>query len=124
MPAPNGYGKDHWLDPYEFTGNYWLKKAQGWTKKDFFEPYGIFRYRRILRRSLNEKIVSTGDVSVINWGTSPHPEKVQCCGNDFRFGHLIGVSREERQILIQRARDRAQAYIYYLQTHGVSNLKP
>ncbi len=121
---PAGYGKHHWLDPYEFTSDYWLWKSQGWAKRDFFEPFGIFRYRRILRRSLSEKAVSTGDVSVINWGTSPHPQKVQCCGNDFRFGHLIGVSREERQKLIQQARDRAQAYLYYLQTHGVGDLKP
>ena len=40
----------------------------------------------------------------------PHPiPKGECCGNDFRLGHLIGVSRAERQVLIQRARDRAQA---------------
>ncbi len=123
VAAPSGYGKDTWLDPYEFTGNYWLKKSQGWARRDFFEPYGIFRYRRVLRRSLNEKVVSYGDVSAINWGTSPHPEKVQCCGNDFRFGHLIGVSRAERKKLIQQARDRAQAYVYYLQTNGVRDLK-
>ena len=124
LPAPVGYGKQPWLNPYDFTSNYWLKKASGWQKRDFFAPYGIFRYRRLLRRSLNEKIVSVGDVSAINWGTSPHPEKKQCCGNDFRRGSLIGGSREERQELIKRARDRAQAYIYYLQTHGVSDMKP
>ncbi|MEO0768104.1 MAG: FAD-dependent oxidoreductase, partial [Cyanobacteria bacterium J06649_4] len=123
VAAPEGYGKEPWLDPYECTGDYWLKKSSGWSRRDFFAPFGIFRYRRVLRRSLNEKAVSTGDVSVINWGTSPHPQKVQCCGNDFRLGHLIGISRAERQTLIKRARDRAQAYIYYLQTNGVSNLK-
>lgn len=123
VAPPPGYDKDYWLDAYEFTGNYWLQKSSGWAKRTFFEPFGIFRYRRILRRSLNEKKVSAGDVAVINWGTSPHPEKVQCCGNDFRFGHLIGVSRAERAQLVQKARDRAQAYIYYLQTHGVANMK-
>ena len=124
MPPPKGYDKDPWLDPYEFTGHYWLKRGHRWDKRGFFDAFGIFRYRRVSRRSLNEKVVSAGDVSAINWGTSPHPEKVQCCGNDFRFGHLIGVSRAERKELIQRARDRAQAYIYYLQTHGVADLKP
>ncbi|MEL6899456.1 MAG: FAD-dependent oxidoreductase [Cyanobacteria bacterium J06606_4] len=124
MPPPKGYGKESWLNPYEFTSHYWLKKASGWSKRDFFAPFGIFRYRRVLRRSLHEKTVSPGDVAAINWGTSPHPEKVQCCGNDFRRGHLIGLSPTERNQLIQRARDRAQAYIHYLQTHGVSNLKP
>ena len=122
--APQGYGSQPWLNSNDFTGNYWLKKAQGWSKRGFFEAFGIFRYRRALRKSLNEKAVSVGDVSIINWGTSPHPQKVQCCGNDFRRGALIGVSREEREELVRRARDRAQAYIYYLQTHGVADLKP
>ena len=61
---------------------------------------------------------------MINWGTSDHPERGQCCGNDFRYGYLVGVSREERKVLIERARDRAQAYIHYLQTHGNFNLNP
>ncbi|MEL7050641.1 MAG: FAD-dependent oxidoreductase [Cyanobacteria bacterium J06588_5] len=123
IPPPKGYNKDPWLDPHEFTGHYWRRRGQSWEKRGFFHPFGIFRYRRVLRRKLNEKAVSAGDVSAINWGTSPHPDKGQCCGNDFRFGHLIGVSREERKELIQRARDRAQAYIYYLQTHGAPDLK-
>lgn len=130
MAAPKGYDREPWLDSNEFTSDYWLKlssspqKPSSWQKRNFFAPFGIFRYRRILRQSLNEKLVSVGDVAVINWGTSPHPEKVQCCGNDFRHGHLIGISREDRRVLIQQARDRAQAYIYYLQTHGVPDLKP
>jgi hypothetical protein len=124
MASPEGYGRDHWLDPNEFTSDYWLKKPSGWEKRNFFEPFGIFRYRRVLRRSLSEKVVSIGDVTVINWGTSGHPDKKQCCGNDFRWGSIIGASREERQQLIQRARDRAKAYIHYLQTHGIPDLKP
>ena len=124
MAAPVGYGQEAWLNPQDFTEDYWTNRAGRWQKRDFFSPYGIFRYRRVKRRSLNEKVVSVGDVSVINWGTSDHPERGQCCGNDFRRGHLIGISREERKELIQRARDRAQAYIYYLQTHGNSNLNP
>lgn len=123
MAAPAGYGEEPWLDPHEFTSSYWIQKASGWQRRHFFDAFGIFRYRRIFRRSLNRKTVSIGDVAVINWGTSPHPEKVQCCGNDFRRGHLIGVPREERQRLIKRARDRAQAYIHYLQTNGVPDLK-
>ena len=124
MAAPQGYDRDPWLDPSEFTSDYWSQRSSSWQKHDFFEPFGIFRYRRILRQSLNEKVVSIGDVTVINWGTSPHPDKGERCGNDFRRGHLIGISREDRRVLIQRARDRAQAYIYYLQSHGVPDLKP
>ena len=124
MAAPAGYGQEPWLNPQDFTEDYWTQRAGRWLKRDFFSPFGIFRYRRLKRRSLNEKAVSVGDVSVINWGTSDHPIRGQCCGNDFRRGHLIGISRAERQELIRRARDRAQAYIYYLQTHGNANLNP
>ncbi len=124
MPKPAGYGRDFWLNPYEFTSDYWTWAERRWSKKNFFEAFGIFRYRRVMRQSLSEKAVSIGDVSVINWGTSAHPEKGQCCGNDFRWGQLIGTSRAEQAALIQQARDRAQAYIYYLQTHGVADLKP
>ncbi len=126
MSAPKGYGKDSWLDPYEFTGDYWTKSRTGgrWDRRGFFEAFGIFRYRRVLRRSVDEKVVSVGDVSAINWGTSAHPEKGECCGNDFRQGSLIGINRAERQALVQKARDRAQAYIHYLQTHGSADLKP
>lgn len=124
LAAPAGYGKEPWLNPSEFTEDYWIYRVGGWSKRTFFEPYGIFRYRRVQRRAVNEKVVSIGDVAAINWGTSAHPLKGQCCGNDFRRGALIGASRAERKALIQRARDRAQAYIHYLQTHGVKDLKP
>ena len=124
VPKPAGYGRDFWLNPYEFTSDFWIQKDRQWSKKNFFEAFGIFRYRRVLRQAISEKAVSVGDVSVINWGTSDHPEKGQCCGNDFRWGQLIGISRAERETLIARARDRAQAYIYYLQTHGGADLKP
>ncbi len=121
VAAPNGYGREKWLDPVEFTGDFWMNGE----KRNFFAPFGIFRYRRVQRRSLSESVVSTGDVAVINWGTSKDAQdKQRFCGNDFRLGSLIGSNREERQVLIQRARDRAQAYIHYLQTHGFPDLKP
>ena len=122
--APTGYGREPWLNLRDFTGDFWVRKARGWDKRDFFAPFGIFRYRRLQRRSLYEKAVSIGDVSVINWGTSNHPERGQCCGNDFRRGHLIGISKSEREVILQRARDRAKAYIHYLQTSGTASLRP
>ena len=122
--APTEYGRVPWLNLHEFTGDFWVKKDNAWKKRDFFNPFGIFRYRRLLRHSLNKKTISPGDVAVINWGTSSHPERGQCCGNDYRTGYLIGLSRSERTQQIERARIRAQAYIHFLQTNGAADLKP
>lgn len=121
---PPGYGKDAWLNMHEFTGRFYTKDGQGkWQKWDFLSDFGIFRYRRVQRSQLHEKKVNPGDVSVINWGTSQEPDR-HCCGNDYRPGYLVGGSRAERQLHIQRARDRARAYIHFLQTHGVPDLRP
>ncbi len=122
--APKEYGRVPWLNLQEFTGDFWVSKNKIWKKRDFFNAFGIFRYRRLQRRSLNKTTVSPGDVAVINWGTSGHPHRGQCCGNDYRTGHLIGLSRPERQQQIQRARIRARAYIHFLQVNGVPDLKP
>jgi len=121
---PPGYGKDPWLNFHEFTGRFYTRDVAGnWQKWDFFSDFGIFRYRRVLRSQPLEKKVFPGDVAVINWGTSQEPDR-HCCGNDYRPGYLVGTSREDRQLHIKRARDRARAYIHYLQTHGVPDLKP
>ena len=122
--APKEYGRVPWLNLQEFTGDFWVSKNKIWKKRDFFNAFGIFRYRRLQRRSLTKTTVSPGDVAVINWGTSGHPQRGQCCGNDYRTGHLIGLSRSERQQQIQRARIRARAYIHFLQVNGVPDLKP
>ena len=122
--APTEYGRVPWLNLQEFTGDFWVSKNKVWKKRDFFNAFGIFRYRRLLRRSLSKKTISPGDVAVINWGTSGHPERGQCCGNDYRTGYLVGLSRSERQQQIDRARTRAQAYIHFLQANGVPDLKP
>lgn len=122
---PEGYGRDPWLNIHEFTGRFWTKSSSGqWQKWDFLSDFGIFRYRRLARITHYEKKVCPGDVAVINWGTSSEPDRNFCCGNDYRPGRLVGVSREERQKHIKRARDRAQAYIHFLQSNGVPDLKP
>jgi FAD dependent oxidoreductase/S-layer homology domain len=124
MAKPKDHGKVDWLNLKEYTGTFWTRRQEKWTDWSFFSDYGIFRYRRVKRGRLADKTVSPGDVSVINWGTSDHPQQGQCCGNDYRTGYLIGHSREERKKQIQRARDRAQSYIHYLQKNGVADLKP
>jgi hypothetical protein len=114
-----------WIGLKEFTSNFWTKtRHDRWQKWDFFSDFGIFRYRRLLRTQTHDKKVFPGDVTVLNWGTSSEPNRAFCCGNDYRPGRLVGVSRDERQLHTQRARRRAQAYVHYLQTHGAADLKP
>ena len=132
--APWGYNQADWLQEADFTSTFWVKNQTGqWQHHDFFDEDGIFRYRR-LQRSQADHVIRVGDVTVINWGTSPlgveegpsqrgdHPPLG--CGNDYRYGCLLGTSRVQRQTQMQRGRDRTQAYVHFLQTHGFDNLKP
>jgi FAD dependent oxidoreductase/S-layer homology domain len=131
IDAPNGYGTEPWLNPAEFTGTFWVQSEGQWQGRAFFEPYGIFRYRRLLRSVEDSQAPQcrVGDVSVMNWGTSPvepdAPDTVSLgCGNDYRFGALTGVSRAERERHIRQGRERAQGYLYFLQTHDAPDLTP
>jgi hypothetical protein len=125
IPAPVGYGQYPWLDPTSFPCTFWVKGTEQWRGIDFFHPDGMFRYRRLLR-SVADSEVHVGDVSVMNWGTSPlYAEGPQGCGNDYCFGAaLTGVSQEERQCYLQRGRERTQAYLHQLQTTVAPNLVP
>lgn len=127
MGAPAGYGGKSWLKTQDFRTAFWARSGGRWEERprDFFHDFGIFRYRRLKRVAEYEKTVSPGDVTVINWGMHQDGEQgPMCCGNDYRHGVLVGVSREERQINLQQARDRARAYAHFLQTNGVRDLKP
>jgi hypothetical protein len=116
---PMGYGIEPWLQPNEFTGIFWVND-EGYA---FLHPSGIFRYRRLLRSFIDAQ-VRVGDVTVLNWGTSRLSANGPLgCGNDYTFGALVGVSRAERQGHLQRARDRAQAYLHFLQTKVVPDLR-
>ncbi|MGB3495674.1 MAG: FAD-dependent oxidoreductase [Elainellaceae cyanobacterium] len=128
---PPKYKEVHWLQPEDFNSIHWT--GGGRQQWQFFDDFGIFRYRRLVRVQAGaggphapiNKRVNIGDVTVLNWGIHKHPyTEAQYLGNDYVFGVLVGVSREERQRQIQQARDRTQAYVYYLQTHGFPNLKP
>ena len=123
--VPAGYGTASWADPAEFTDTFWVK-SQSWKERPFFAPDGIFRYRRLLRSTETAQAEpQPGDVSVMNWGTSPlGPGTELGCGNDYRFGALTGVSREERERHIQQGRERAQAYLHFLQNEAGLDLTP
>ncbi|MGB3202818.1 MAG: FAD-dependent oxidoreductase [Nodosilinea sp.] len=125
MGKPSGFETESWIGLKEFTHHFWTKaQPDKWQKWDFFSDFGIFRYRRLLRSHSHDKKVFPGDVAVLNWGTSSEPDRAFCCGNDYRPGRLVGVSRDERKLHIQRSRQRTQAYVHYLQTHGAADLKP
>lgn len=120
IAAPEGYGTASWLNPNEFTGTFWVNgKAHPFFEADL----GIFRYRR-LQRSVIDAQVRPGDVTVLNWGTSPvSATGPMGNGNDYCCGALVGVSRAERQQHLKQARDRTQAYLHFLQTQVTTDLK-
>lgn len=130
LPPPPGYDVAPWLLSKAFTSVFWFQKDEQWQQQGFYDPDGMFRYRRLLR-SQDSDDVCVGDVTVLNWATSPlgiddgppDPHAPLGCGNDYPFGGLLGVSPTARQQQTQRARDRTQAYLYYLQTHGFPELK-
>jgi hypothetical protein len=125
-PAPPpGYGQEDWLLPDEFPDVFWVRTGAGWQGRTFFEPDGMFRYRR-LACGVPDSEVRPGDVSVLNWGVSPLGEGPGApggeggpirlgCGNDYRHGNLVGGSRQERTEQLRRGRDRALAYLHWLQ---------
>lgn len=131
LNPPLGYEVEPWLQSQDFTSVFWVQQDQEWKGHSFYDPDGIFRYRR-LWRSRESRTVRAGDVTVLNWATSPlgvgggspDPAASLGCGNDYPFGVLVGVSRDQRQQEIQRACDRTQAFVHYLQTHGFPELKP
>jgi hypothetical protein len=118
QPPTIPYGND------PFTATFYKRSGTSWKALEFFHDFGTFRYRRVYRLEIEEKVITPGDITTLNWGVSHDPDGKLYCGNDYRPGQLVGVSPEERQAHLQAGRSRAQAYIHYLQTHGVANLKP
>lgn len=124
--APQGYNQEPWMKAAEFESEFWMKSGGKWEPRPrpFLDPYGIFRYRRLRRVSDDLKTILPGDVTVLNWGQHQHGENGPwLCGNDYRLGELVGVSREERRLHLKRARDRTRAYVHFLQSRGIP-LKP
>ena len=122
--APPGYAHEAWLNINEFTDTFWVQRQGKWRPRNFFSDFGIFRYRRVKRTDPYEKAIRPGDITVINWGVSTDPDRRFFCGNEYRPDRLVGVSREERKQHLQRGRDRARAYIHFLQSNGIPDLKP
>lgn len=131
LPPPPGYDQAAWLQSRDFTDEFWIYQPDQWQRHGFYDPAGMFRYRRVYRGHKSDA-VQPGDITVLNWATSPlgveggppDPAAPLGCGNDYPFGCLLGVSSDERKEQVKRARDRTQAYIHYLQTQGHPELTP
>jgi hypothetical protein len=130
LPAPAGLDREPWLHAAEFPAVFWVRQGDGWQGRGFFESGGMFRYRR-LACSASDAVVRDGDVTVLNWGVSPHGTDdgppgpgERGNGNDYRHGNLVGVSRAERTVQLQRGRERAQAYLHVLQSRWGLPLRP
>jgi len=128
---PLNYKEVQWLQPNDFNSIHWT--GGGRQQWQFFDDFGIFRYRRLVRVQAGpggphvpvNKKVNVGDVTVLNWGIHSNPYTgAKYLGNDYVHGVLVGVSQSERQQHIQQARDRTRAYVHYLQNNGFPNLKP
>ena len=130
VPAPPGHGQQPWLRSDAYPHVFWVRRGDRWRASPFFAADGMFRYRRLARSRPDEQ-VRLGDVSVLNWGTSPlgrdgHPPRPGCigCGNDYLHGNLVGGSRQERQLHLNRARERALSYLHFLQCEAGLALVP
>lgn len=102
IDKPDGYGVKPWM--------------KGFSHQNFkmYGPGSVWEYRRIKDASQ----LGGTDVSIMNWGVG---------GNDYPFGGIVDVSDAESATQLARARERALAYVYWLQTevdgHGYPNLK-
>ena len=98
----------------------WPGKLLGWTvsRPETHEPLtrrlhdgddgrSLWSFRRILDRTSFEDGFAPSDVTLVNW---PH--------NDYRFGPLLGVSREERERSVRDARQLSLSLLYWLQTEA------
>lgn len=71
------------------------------------ERLNLWLYRRIAHKENFQPGGYTGDISLVNW-----PQ------NDYLPGNLIGVSNEERERHIDRAKQLSLSLLYWLQTEA------
>lgn len=101
IAKPDGYGVKPWMTGFSH-GAYKM-----------FGSYQVWDYRRIADASQ----LGGTDLSIMNWSD----------GNDYAGGNIIDKPDTEVAMHLQRARERALAYVYWLQTEadgvGYPNLK-
>jgi hypothetical protein len=92
IPKPAGYGVDPWMKGFSMSGF------------AMFGASSVWNYRRIRDASQ----LGGTDLSIMNWGD----------GNDYAFGNLLDKSPDEVSKHLARAKQRALAYVYWLQTEA------
>lgn len=116
IPKPDGYGVKPWM--------------RGFTHKElpnkaFFDANSEWTYRRIV----NGAALGRTDISIMNWSSQAtnDPTTPYEGGNDYPFANIVDKSDDEIATQLSQARERAMAYVYWLQTeadgHGYPYLK-
>jgi len=120
-------GEDHTIDKpseYDFWRHYqasfWPGRQLGWTDvhpetlevrtHKLFDPQGNFdlwRYRRIFFRGHYPEGTYPSDITLVNW-----PQ------NDYWLGPIVGVSPQEKDIHLHRARQLSLSLLYWMQTEA------
>ncbi len=108
---------DFWRD---YQAPFWPNKQLDWTGVSpvtldpitygFFKEEGKFslwEYRRLIDKSLFQKGVYEGDISLINW-----PQ------NDYWLGPVIDVSEEEKRKHLDGAKQLSLSLLYWMQTEA------
>lgn len=105
IPKPDGYGVQPWMKGFDH-GSYDGK---------FFAANGVWAYRRIVASQ-----GSRNELSIMNWSSTAtgDPDKPFVGGNDYPFGNILDKSPDEVAMHLERARQRALAYVYWLQTEA------
>jgi hypothetical protein len=116
IPKSDGYGVKPWM--------------RGFTHKElpnkqFFDANSEWTYRRIV----DGAALGRTDISIMNWSSQAtnDPNTPFEGGSDYPFANILDKSDTEVAEQLQRARERALAYVYWLQTeadgHGYPSLK-
>lgn len=128
------HGEDHTLpkpEEYDFWRSYVPQLTPAWTgpllslagcnpvtveRRDYnFDPvreptwevYGLWLYRRILDRGQFIPGAFPADICLVNWPM-----------NDYLLGNLVGVSEDEANAHIRRAKQLSLSLLYWLQTEA------
>lgn len=97
IAKPAGYGVSPWMKGFSH-------KRGGGGQFPMFGEGSVWTYRRIV----DGAPLGRTDLSVMNWSD----------GNDYPFGGIVDVSDAERAEQLERGRQRALAYVYWLQTEA------